>query len=658
MKSSNPFAFIRPLGIALRSCVHPTWESASGSFLRATSHISKGSTLALIPETSIVSVSRVADKDNFGFAASPDFLDGKYPLVVLAHFVSLQYILGNSWFACQLPHYAEDRSVARLYGTLKSELVTAPEAIFSQAYAYVSRRCVEHEGVDSLIPIVDMISSKSAGNVEFHSQVVGDHHHAICKKFWGSGYHKRKLFLCFGKYVSITSLSLYCPVHEYETPKRDYRSLVADGSRCRIGKAGGQGCVQKTTSSDNGAKNEAAAPCFLAACADRTEAGAHHFFGAAPFRPSPCAAMASGIRNAPPEGALGLFDKFSRLFTDHEKGLTAADLLLSIKAMSRVMLLDDAFYETMSETKKLAQLSLAAQRDLVHAFGAVDLPHPKLAERVCANVASRLDELPDANSACSVLLSLRRMGYNVGEDQNLVAAADYIKERGQSQTKAPLHHVLQVPGTSTSHRKKPRSRKPNTKYPYSFERRGTRHLTFGSWFFPAEDGGARPSRWKGREQAGKKHPVTPGARLGKGILGEAVPGKETRRTPALLLTRHDASQEGPGAEKSPPGSSTPARRPGPTIPAPLQDTQKKKCAVKTLAYCNWPPLCPKRRGAKLIGSIIVRQMPQFVQYFFESWSFLAQEQPEKEIVKVEIQQNSQPEKRCRQAAHFCSNTES
>eukprot|EP00796_Vickermania_ingenoplastis_P008644 gene8644-6073_t len=143
----------------------------------------------------------------------------------------------------------------------------------------------------------------------------------------------------------------------------------------------------------------------------------------------------------------GLFDKFSRLFTDHAKGLTAADLLLSIKAMSRVMLLDDAFYETMGNeaTEKLAQLSLAAQCDLVHAFGAVDLPHPKLAERVCANVASRLDELPDANSACSVLLSLCRMGYNVGEDQNLVAVADYITEHmGQltDQSTAALCAVL------------------------------------------------------------------------------------------------------------------------------------------------------------------------------------------------------------------------
>lgn len=124
----------------------------------------------------------------------------------------------------------------------------------------------------------------------------------------------------------------------------------------------------------------------------------------------------------------GLFDKFSRIFVDHVKGLSSADLLLSIKAMSRVMLLDPQFYSTMGDEvcKKTDELSVGAQCDLLHAFGAVDLPHHQLAETVSSNIATRLAELPDANAACAVLVSLARMGYDIRGDQNVHLIADHI----------------------------------------------------------------------------------------------------------------------------------------------------------------------------------------------------------------------------------------
>lgn len=126
-----------------------------------------------------------------------------------------------------------------------------------------------------------------------------------------------------------------------------------------------------------------------------------------------------------------LFDKCSRLFVDHSADLTSADLLLSIKAMSRVMLLDNNFYQKMGDevTKRLGELSLGAQCDLLSAYGSMDTPHHQLAEKASKFIGTHLDQLPDANTACSILLSLCRMRYKISEDSNVARIVDYVSEK-------------------------------------------------------------------------------------------------------------------------------------------------------------------------------------------------------------------------------------
>lgn len=126
-----------------------------------------------------------------------------------------------------------------------------------------------------------------------------------------------------------------------------------------------------------------------------------------------------------------LFDKFSRLFLENTEELSSADLLLSIKAMSRVMLMDENFYRKMGDeaAKKLSELSIVAQCDLLHAFGSVDVPHYRLGEQVCLNVSKHLDELSDPNAACKLLVSLCRMNYKIAEDTSCAAIADFITDK-------------------------------------------------------------------------------------------------------------------------------------------------------------------------------------------------------------------------------------
>lgn len=151
--------------------LHPALEAIhagarlKGNGLRVAIALPRGTTLAVIPKNSLLTTKRVVDDDNLGFSAHPDFLDGKEPSAVLAHHVSLQYWLGNTWYRYQLPFF-EEAAASPLYAQFKSHFVTPPETWFLKALMYVRSTSIGNDENLSLIPVVDLLSrTTSEGNV-------------------------------------------------------------------------------------------------------------------------------------------------------------------------------------------------------------------------------------------------------------------------------------------------------------------------------------------------------------------------------------------------------------------------------------------------------------------------------------------------------------
>lgn len=153
-------------GVSLHPCIEVMRVgNQNGNALRATTTLPKGTTIAVVPYSCILTTKRVVDADSLGFSSHSDFLEGKQPIAVLAHHVSLQYWLGNSWYKYQLPCFHEEAAAPQLYAQFKSQFVTPPETWFSKALMYVKSAAVGDGENLALIPVVDLITKRNVGNV-------------------------------------------------------------------------------------------------------------------------------------------------------------------------------------------------------------------------------------------------------------------------------------------------------------------------------------------------------------------------------------------------------------------------------------------------------------------------------------------------------------
>lgn len=138
-----------------------------------------------------------------------------------------------------------------------------------------------------------------------------------------------------------------------------------------------------------------------------------------------------------------LFNKFSRVFKSHMTDLGVYDLLFSINAMSRVMLADHSFYQQAGDQilSKLEELPTSSLCELLHAFGSMDVSHKSISEKITSLLSLRLEELPDANVAASVLVSLCRMKHNIRDDANATSIVEYITTNVEQLS---VHGVLEL----------------------------------------------------------------------------------------------------------------------------------------------------------------------------------------------------------------------
>ncbi|CBH17738.1 hypothetical protein, conserved [Trypanosoma brucei gambiense DAL972] len=131
-----------------------------------------------------------------------------------------------------------------------------------------------------------------------------------------------------------------------------------------------------------------------------------------------------------------LFDRFTRWILDHSKDLNAAELLLTIRGVSRVMLLNDQLYDDLGSkaAEKVKEFPIESQCVLLSSFGSLGVEHERLASRMVSSIAENREELTDATKAVDVITSLWSMNYDVEDDKHVAQLADWVVQRAEELT--------------------------------------------------------------------------------------------------------------------------------------------------------------------------------------------------------------------------------
>ncbi|CBZ28395.1 conserved hypothetical protein [Leishmania mexicana MHOM/GT/2001/U1103] len=123
-----------------------------------------------------------------------------------------------------------------------------------------------------------------------------------------------------------------------------------------------------------------------------------------------------------------LMDILCRTFIVHIDSLAAPDVLMSLRGLSRMSLLNAAFYRKlgMKAIELIDAFPLQAQCDLLHAYGAVEEAHSELAATLSRRIAAEVESLPSVSVATDVLTSLWLMGANMTINEDIERIVDYV----------------------------------------------------------------------------------------------------------------------------------------------------------------------------------------------------------------------------------------
>ncbi|KEG08633.1 hypothetical protein DQ04_06761010 [Trypanosoma grayi] len=141
-----------------------------------------------------------------------------------------------------------------------------------------------------------------------------------------------------------------------------------------------------------------------------------------------------------------LFDSFSRRILEQSNSLQAADLLLTIRGFSRVMLLNDQLYHELGSraAEKAGEFPLESQCALLASFGSLGIEHEMLAMRMLDGIIEKMAELDDVNKVVNVLASLWQMNHEVESDARAAQLADWIAERSEELTGEAIGKLCSV----------------------------------------------------------------------------------------------------------------------------------------------------------------------------------------------------------------------
>ncbi|CAJ1028521.1 hypothetical protein, conserved [Leishmania lindenbergi] len=141
-----------------------------------------------------------------------------------------------------------------------------------------------------------------------------------------------------------------------------------------------------------------------------------------------------------------LMDLLCRVFVAHIDSLAAPDVLMSLRGLSRMNLLNDSFYRKLGlkATELVDEFPLQAQCDLLHAYGAVEEAHPKLAETLSKRIAAAVESLPSVSVATDVLTSLWLMGTNMVTNESIETIVNYVVRNASELTGSDIRKLCSI----------------------------------------------------------------------------------------------------------------------------------------------------------------------------------------------------------------------
>ncbi|KAG5474266.1 hypothetical protein LSCM1_03045 [Leishmania martiniquensis] len=141
-----------------------------------------------------------------------------------------------------------------------------------------------------------------------------------------------------------------------------------------------------------------------------------------------------------------LMDTLCRIFLDHIDSLAAPDVLMSLRGLSRMSLLNATFYRKigMRAMELVDEFPLQAKCDLLHAYGAVEEAHPKLAAALSKRIAAAVESLPSVSVATDVLASLWLMGANMVGDEDIDTIVNYVVRHASELTETDMMKLCSI----------------------------------------------------------------------------------------------------------------------------------------------------------------------------------------------------------------------
>lgn len=115
-------------------------------------------------------------------------------------------------------------------------------------------------------------------------------------------------------------------------------------------------------------------------------------------------------------------------FEEHVDHLTAPDLFMALRGVSRMCLLNSPFYWILGHAaaRKVDEFPLHAQCELLHAFGSIEQRHPLLCNILARSIAANADALPSASAAVAVIYSLWLVDFKVAAEDSVKTLVNFI----------------------------------------------------------------------------------------------------------------------------------------------------------------------------------------------------------------------------------------
>ncbi|CCW62434.1 unnamed protein product [Phytomonas sp. EM1] len=141
-----------------------------------------------------------------------------------------------------------------------------------------------------------------------------------------------------------------------------------------------------------------------------------------------------------------LFDRLTQVCIQNAQNLSARDIFFSVLAHSRVMLLNNSFYEQMSQqiVAHADEFSISAKCELIKAYGHTGKQYGKMTQILLQDIIREIQSLKDVNDLVDVLNSLWQVNYSMKQDENREILASFVADHAGELTNSSIIKLCSV----------------------------------------------------------------------------------------------------------------------------------------------------------------------------------------------------------------------